>query len=290
LLSINTRLISSNMKNAIPIMALAIMIAGCTNEKEEILFNGKDLSGWYTYLAVPDSSVTSDLPRNSEGKYARPLGINNDPFNVFSVTEEDGEPAIRITGEVFGILVTENEYEDYHLSMEFKWGEEKYAPRLTRKRDSGILYHSVGAEGAWGGVWMRSKEFQVQESDVGDFIIVDTCLATINSRYDSTNRHYVYDESGEPRTFRVRAGYCHLSEDFEKPHGEWNKIEIYTVGTTSVHVVNGNMVLKAYDSQVLQNGEMVPHTRGKIQIQSEGAELFYRNIRLRNISELPDFN
>ena len=275
------------MKNLIVYCSAFFLITSCAGNKEESLFNGKDLTGWYTYLAIPDSSLQSDLLRDSTGNYFEPLGLNNDILNVFSVTEADGEPAIRISGEVFGILVTEKEYENYHLAMEFKWGESKYAPRSDKKRDSGILYHSVGKEGAWGGVWMKSKEFQVQETDLGDFIVVDTGVSVIPCVFDSLHNLYYYDENGNPLAFTVKYSYCHKSADYEKPHGDWNKVEIYTLGDSTVHVVNGNVVLRTYRNNVSENGKLVPHTRGKIQLQSEGAEVFYRKIMLESISELP---
>ncbi len=275
------------IKNLIVYCSAFFIITSCAGDKRESLFNGKDLTGWYTYLAIPDSSVQTDLLRDSTGNYFEPLGLNSDLLNVFTVTETDGEAAIRISGEVFGILVTEKDYENYHLSMEFKWGESKYAPRADKKRDSGILYHSVGKEGAWGGVWMKSKEFQVQETDLGDFIVVDTGVSVIPCVFDSLQNLYSYDENGNPLAFTVKYSYCHKSADYEKPHGEWNKVEIYTLGDSSVHLVNGNVVMRTYRNNVSENGKLVPHTRGKIQLQSEGAEVFYRKIMLESISELP---
>ena len=139
------------------------------------LFNGENLDGWYTYQKRPEpTSEVAGLARDEQGNYLEPIGLNKDPLNVFSTVMEDKVPAIRMSGEVFAILVTEKEFENYHLKLQFKWGTEKYPPRKTKKRDSGILYHSIGEEGAWGGVWMRSLDCQVQEGDCGDYISVDT--------------------------------------------------------------------------------------------------------------------
>ena len=94
------------------------------------LFNGENLDGWYTFQKEPEpSSEVSGLARNEEGRYLEPIGLNKDPLKVFTVVSEEGTPAIRISGEVFGILVTEKEFGNYHLSLEFKWGKEKYPPR-----------------------------------------------------------------------------------------------------------------------------------------------------------------
>ncbi len=47
-----------------------------------------------------------------------------------------------ISGEIFGGISTKEEFENYHLKMEFKWGEKRYEPRLNKRRDSGIHYHA----------------------------------------------------------------------------------------------------------------------------------------------------
>lgn len=285
------------MKNILNLSIIAITVLGLAGifSEDQIentssdwvsLFNGEDLSGWYTYQREPEpESEVAGIPRDENGRYLEPIGLNNDPLNVFTVVEEDGEPAIRISGETFGILVTNQEYENYHLKLQFKWGNEKYPPREDLKMDSGILYHSIGEEGAWGRVWMKSLECQVQETDCGDFIAVDSTFATIPAVENEGG--YSYAENGDEMEFSAERSYCNHDVDYENPMGEWNTIEIYTVDGNSVHVVNGHVNMRTYNSQYLENGERYPLTKGKIQLQSEGAEIFYRNIELRSIDEIP---
>ena len=64
-------------------------------------------------------------------------------------------------------------------------------------------------------------------------------------------------------------------------------MEIYTVGGRSVHVVNGHVNNRISNSRHISGGEELPLTKGKIQLQSEGAEVFYRNIKIRAIDEIP---
>ena len=94
------------------------------------LFNGADLTNFYTWLNAP-------------AKEDKPYGKNNDPKKVFSV--QDG--MIRISGEVFGGLTTEKEYENYRLIVEYKWGKKTFPPREKNARDSGVLVHGVGDDG-----------------------------------------------------------------------------------------------------------------------------------------------
>jgi hypothetical protein len=107
------------------------------------LFNGKDLSGWYTYTE----------------KY----GKNKDEEKEFQV--EDG--VLHFDGETMGYLCTSDSYRDYYLRIVFRWGEKKYPPRLDSPRDSGVLYHF--SECATDELWPTSIECQIQENDCGDY-------------------------------------------------------------------------------------------------------------------------
>ncbi|MDX2442480.1 MAG: DUF1080 domain-containing protein [Bacteroidales bacterium] len=293
---------STSSNKVFVFLVLAVFIISCQNQtpKENTsdqtksseewlsLFNGEDLNGWYTYQKSPEpTSEVPGLGRDGDGNYLEAIGLNKDPLKVFTVVMEDDEPAIRMSGEVFGIIVTDKEFENYHLKLEFKWGDEKWPPRKNEKMDSGILYHSIGAEGAWGGVWMKSMECQVQQTDCGDYISVDTVLADVTAFKSEENGRYYYKPSAETLTFSPERSYCNKSEDFENPTGEWNTMEIYTVNGKSIHVVNGKVNMRVSNSRYLIDGNEVPLIKGKIQLQSEGAEIFYRNINLKAIEEIP---
>lgn len=259
--------------------------------KSEIkeLFNGKNLKGWYTYQRKPEpTSVVKGL-NMKDGVYVEPIGLNKDPLDVFTVVEEDGAAAIRISGETFGILVTEKEYENYHLTLQFKWGNKKYPPRENSKRDSGILYHSVGKEGVRGGVWMRSVECQIQEGDVGDLWCVDSTTARVKTIQVKNNK-FRHDPQASFQTIDMRGDrFCKKSIDNEKENGQWNRLDIYVYGRESVHLINGKENMHLYDIGQIINGQVEPLTKGKIQIQSEGAEVFYRDIKIRPINKIPVF-
>jgi hypothetical protein len=291
------------VKSLLSILSCSILLLSCSNPSPKddssaegdagsgwtSLFNGENLDGWYTYQMRPEpTSEVAGLERDEEGNYLEAIGLNKDPLKVFSKVVEDEAPAIRISGETFGILVTEKEFENYHLKLQFKWGTGKYPPRKNEKRDSGILYHSIGKEGAWGGVWMRSLECQVQEGDCGDYISVDTVSADIQAIRDEEHNLYLHSPGAETLVFSVERSYCHKSMDFENPSGQWNTMEIYAFGGSSVHLVNGRVNMRLSNSRHLVNGEELPLTKGKIQLQSEGAEVFYRQIEIRSIAKIPD--
>jgi len=247
------------------------------------LFNGRDLEGWETLLGPPKHGET-------------PLGRNNDPAKVFSVVQEDGAPAIRISGEIWGALVTRNEFENYHLHTQFKWGKLKWPPRQNSVRDSGILYHCVGQPDPLTG-WMRSFECQIEEMDCGDLWSVQGAVAfAATRRMDTSDElrqifsvwcarnegHYPalsYWPGGVLQ--RIDKDGLMKSVDAEKPTGAWNDVDIYCLGSNSVHVINGitNMALTKLSMPGAANS-LVPLTRGKIQLQSEGAEILFRDLVL----------
>ena len=217
----------------------------------------------------------------------KPYGLNSDSKGVFSVVQMDGRPAIRISGEVYGALTTRAEYENYHLRFEFKWGDKRWPPREQAVRDSGCCYHGVGPHGASYGFWLRSFEFQIQEGDCGDFYSLAGVIVDVEAvGHDASKGELLY-KKGAPRVTGHTKRIVKYA-DHEKPRGEWNTLELYCAGQTSVHVVNGkvNMVLNGLRHRV--DGLEVPLTKGRIQFQSEAAEVFYRNIALRRIREIPD--
>ena len=270
------------------LIALSFLISCSTKSTDsttnwQSLFNEKDLSGWDTYLGPGYDTVlnrrdTLNVP-----------GLNNDPDKVFSVVTVEDAPAIRISGTHNGGISTLQEFENYHLKLEFKWGTLKSHPRKDKKRDSGLLYHAVGPHGADYGFWMRSQEFQIQEGDCGDYWGVAGGIMDIPAKGDGPEK-YVYDPSASLLDFSGTSSHgrrCIKNPDAEKRTGEWNTIDVYCFGDTAVHVINGVVNMILYHSRQSDNGKESPLTKGKIQFQSEGAEVFYRNIQLQAISGIP---
>jgi hypothetical protein len=181
---------------------------------------------------------------------------NDDPKHVFSF--EDG--MIHASGEDFGYMITEKKYRNFHLSVEFKWGEKKYPPRDKDKRDAGVLYHINLYSGDK--VWPRSLEYQIQEGDCGDFWMTDS--TTI-----------IYKD-----TLTVPKNWLRAIKlkDAEKPTGEWNKVEVIVKDGMITHLLNGEVVNKAGLGNTKE---------GNILIQCEGAEIFYRNAEVEELPPTP---
>ncbi|GAC1464510.1 MAG: DUF1080 domain-containing protein [Isosphaeraceae bacterium] len=225
-------------------------------------FNGEDLTGFY--------------PFTKEHGY-------NDPKKVFTV--KDG--VIHVSGEEYGGFATCGNFSNYHLITEWKWGKKTWPPRKTQSRDSGILLHCVGPDGAAGGQWMESIECQIIEGGCGDFIMVggrgkpsltsETRLGPDKQLYFEKGGKEVTSNSGrfnwwgrDPAWKDVLGFRGH--DDVEKPAGEWNRLDVICDRGTITNIVNGHVVNVGKKSSL---------TEGKIQFQSEGAEILFRKIEIR---------
>lgn len=254
----------------------------------------EDLSLWDKYMGVPHKSVSLpfEFPKSDDVRKGKPLGLNNDPLNVFSVKKDKNEePILTITGEIYGGLTTKKMYQNYHFKCQFKWGEKKWEPRLDVQRDNGLLFHATGGHAAFWHVWMRSLECQVQERDFGDFFPLSGTIADITVANVPDGNGFIYDPKGVkvPASFTGRhiGGHVRPSKDMEKPHGEWNTIEIYTVGDKAVFVVNGEVVNVLSNTRYLEGNLEIPIRGGFFQIQSEGAEAYYKSMQIRGINKFP---
>jgi hypothetical protein len=235
------------------------------------------------------------MARASDGTYVERLGPNRDPLQVFTVARVDGKPAIRISGEVFGELRTKGSFENYHLRLQFKWGEKKWPPRLNAPRDSGLLYHVHTGPGAEDRVWARSIELQIQEKDVGDLYAVGSSIFVRSKLRDGTGTPatrpiYDYDSTGGWNVFSQVSGMegrCVKQPDNEKPLGEWNTIELICLAEESIHIVNGKVVMRLFGPTRIDTPRPQKVTSGPIILQSEGAEIFYRDVAVRSITAVP---
>ncbi|WP_111708888.1 3-keto-disaccharide hydrolase [Lutibacter citreus] len=237
----------------------------------------KELSNWDVWTGVPDKTV-KNFPAGyvipKDGKPVEAIGLSNE-MGVYKVTlDEKGAPVLNISGEVYAGLTSKKEYGNYHLTMLFKWGEKKWAPRLEAKRDNGLLYHCYGDHGAFWNVWKRCLELQIQEGDMGDLY----CLAGTKSNVtaDKTNH---WDPKGTKISKTAKR-----SVDAESPKGEWTRIDLYVIEDSAVHVINGKVVLALKDARTHEGKKL---DSGQIQIQSEGAACYAKGIYIRPIKKFP---
>ena len=240
------------------------------------LFDGKSLDNFTTWLVDHHES---------------------DPNHVYTVVDQiDGAPAIRISGQNWGGIVTKNRYRDYRLLVEYRWGPVSWGQRRNRTRDSGILLHAQGRPGNsqkdFNGPWMRSVEFQIIEGGVGDFILVggytdqgELLRPTMKAKTrKDRDGETVFDPNGQENVFSGgRINWWGRSEDWadrlgfrgpqdvESPGQEWTKLEAIVDNGRLTYHVNGKLVNEGFDCSL---------TEGRLLFQSEGAEIYFRRIDL----------
>ena len=261
------------MKNLLIVLFASVILLGINScEKKESwqpLFNGENLDNWDKYLGTPLKGFDS---------LARVATVDK----VFSVVEENGEKLIRISGDINGSLATRDTFSNYHLQLVFKWGDDVYTAR-----NSGLLYHGFGPFGAALGTWMVNIECQLMHERLGDTYLMNNTFC--ETSVIETEEGFRYSEDGEVKQFsRDHSGQgIRKATDAEKTVGEWNTVDLYCVGRTAVHVVNGQTVMVNKNTGKIENGNVVPLTGGKIQIQSEGGELFVKSIKIKPASKIP---
>jgi hypothetical protein len=241
------------------------------------LFDGKTLGDCYTYL--------------QDTKY-------EDPRKVFRVT--DG--MLHITGDGLGSLITNKEYADYHLVLEFKWAEKVWKSRVDKTKDSGLLIHSVGADGGYNGTWMPSIEVQIIEGGMGDYIMVagndkegkPVPMSLTCETARDRDGEVIWQKGGKRETFdmknRKRINWFGRDPDWADKLGfrgkndldnsqtEWTRFDVICKGGHIQNYVNGTLVNEAFDATP---------SAGRIQLQTELAEIFFRRWELHPVGKGP---
>lgn len=242
-------------------------------ETIRLLENGDIGKHWYTWL---------------KGSRMR----NVDPLGVFSA-----EGAIlKVNGADMGCVTTKEAYRDYKLTLEFRYADCEVQLNKTAARDGGLLFHSTGADGAYRDIWMPSFEYNIIQGASGDLIVVG-CPERYPGKYRATGRvdettrgqtAQHWDANGPEVTIagwgRIRRPDVDLNwrnlksqslSANERPIGEWNMVQIICCGDRAAFYFNNMLVGHYYG--------MHP-SGGRIQLQSEGFGIEYRNIVLEPLS------
>lgn len=242
-----------------------------------VLFDGKTLGDCYVWLQATK---------------------HDDPKHVFRVT--DG--LLHVTGDGLGSLITNKAYRDYHLVLEYRWGDKAWHDRENAARDSGLLIHSNGIDGGYHGIWKPSIEVQIIEGGVGDFVFVTgndeagepiplSLTAPVTRDRDD---EVVWSEEGKVETFgHANARRINWKDrdadwddvkgfrgpkDVDSPGQEWTRIDVFADGDQITTFVNGVKVNEASNA--------FP-TEGQIQLQTELAEIFFRRWELYPLGSGP---
>ncbi len=246
--------------------AAACLLAPCAGAEGEwkSLFNGKDLSGW---------TVTIDKlsPGQDPDKLVQ---VRDGAIHMYADTDPDAKVP-------FGVITHEGTFSRFHLALEYRWLEKKFAPRKEALRDAGLLYHVTDASS----IWPASIECQIQEGDTGDIVFLQEGGTT-----------WLHPEPGKAPQGQGTAGLLpeqggvpagkqefYVGRYPEHDHAGWNRVEVIVhAGESAEHILNGHVRARLGDFTRSKGG---PLEEGMICLQLEGAEILYRNVEIKELDE-----
>jgi hypothetical protein len=243
------------------------------------LFNGRNLDGWNIgYAAKPqDRRPPSVMFEVKDG------AIHTYPLEVDGTTQPNA------------YLQTQIDYSDYRISLEYRWGTKRFAPRLGQVRDAGVVIHNYENPD---NNWPHGVECQIEEGDTGD-------MWAISSQVQSTIKLdpvqpanappnapplIVYtppEQGGQPATIGQYMNFMRLRHSSMNEVDGWNKVEVIARGDTATYIVNGvvNMRITGIKGWDAKTGGWARLDHGKILLQAEDSEVYYRNIRIRPLTD-----
>ena len=221
------------------------------------------------------------------------MEIHDDPKDIWKF---EGN-LLHISGRGYGYVATKQNFRDYHLVIEFKWGSQTWGAREKAARDNGILLHAYGPHGAFGGTWMTGIEAQIIEGGAGDILVLSSRLpdgreltTSLMSEFSlDRDKEMIWTPGADKQT--VTSGRIHWKhrdvdwtdtkgfrgrEDQESPPGEWNRLECIAKGDTLQYFLNGALVNQAFACSP---------NEGRIALQTEGAEMLVRRFELWPLGE-----
>lgn len=214
---------------------------------------------------------------------------HDDPKDIWKMGD-DG--ILKISGRGWGYIRTNQKYRDYHLVLEYTWGEKTWGTRVDRARDCGLLVHSYGKDGAYGGTWIASIESQLIEGGSGDILVLSPkdekgvpAPTSLTSEYIlDPNKQKIWKPGAEKQVVTGgRINWLHRDpkwedklgfrgeKEVENLPGEWNRMEIICKGGDIDIFLNGVKVNAGTDANP---------TEGYVCLQTEAAEMFVRRYEL----------
>ena len=268
-------------KNLISILLIALFLCGgCAVNKEksdgfETLFNGENFDGWYI-----------KLKNNDEAMGKRVFQVDNGMVHVFGKGWPDEIDLNKGTDGTIGMLYTNKSYSMYHLKFQYKWGSKKANYFANWQYDAGIYYHVTDDK-----IFPTGVEYQIQytpETDrngTGDLIRPGG--QTYDWYFDEKNDTYLSPDEGGilytgQKSFKEKKWHHRgkITKNFNALNNEWNTCEVIAMGEDYViHKLNGEVVNMAFN---------IKPSSGIIGFQSETAEIYYRNIEIKEFkNKLP---
>lgn len=231
------------MKNLYFLIIFITILFACKSQqlpssKSQSLFNGKDLSGWHVDVPEMDTNKTVRNPFIVRNGMLVSLGTPN------------------------GHLITDKTYQNYRLEAQYRFAGEP--------GNCGILVHASTPRALYQ-MFPKSLEVQMESGNAGDFwcIVEDVTVPNMEERRGPKENWGITE--GKERRIK------NLTDNSEKPVGQWNTMVIECLGDAIKVWVNGDWV---------NSGTNCTASKGQIAIQAEGSEVEFRKLELTPIKKL----
>jgi Domain of Unknown Function (DUF1080) len=247
------------------VLGLGLLLDASEVAKEDgftPLFNGTNWDGWYLKIKSGDTEMAK-----------RVFGIENGIIHVFKDLP-DGYQLNLGSNDTHGMVYTEKKYSKFIFKFDYKWGKKIVNNFDQFQYDAGCYYHVVDDK-----IWPKGIEYQVRfnhlenKNHTGDF------WADGLEWYSDESNTFVSPQEGGVLKLGQRGEHRALANS--RVHAlddQWNQCEVIVMGDQYViHKLNG---------QVVNYATKLPYHEGKIGLQAETAEIFYRNIRIKELAEV----
>ena len=229
------------MKKCIGLFIVVFSIFGCASPslaQSHSLFNGRDLSGWHVDVPEMDTNAAA----------INPFIIRN------GMLVSLGTPG--------GHLITDSVYQNFRLDVEYRFA--------AVPGNCGVLVFASTPRALYK-MFPKSIEVQMMHQNAGDFwcIVEDITVPDMETRRGPKANWGITE--GKERRIK------NLTDNSEKPVGEWNSMTVECVGNSIKVWVNGDMVNNGYNATA---------SKGNIALQAEGSEVEFRKVVLTPITKL----
>ena len=248
---------------------IVLMLSGSISISSELgngykpLFNGRDFTGW-------NLATRSGDPEEARKVFA----IENGMVHVFK-NHPDSFNLNKGKNLTHGLMYTEKEYERYSFRFEYKWGTKVMNNFNQFQYDAGMYYHVYNDK-----IWPYGLEYQVRynhlqhRNHTGDYWAARTKMQWYSADGETFS---LPADGGQPQPVKNGEHRAKLDAPFHALDGEWNQCEVIVMGDQySIHKLNGEVVNMATDFSI---------GKGIIGLQSETAEIYYRNIEIKEFKK-----
>ena len=234
------------------------------------LYNGKDMDNWDIMCRNFDRDLAKKVFTAGE----------NGEMHVFKDFPDEGDTNAGKSA-THCMFFTKEKYSKFIFKFEYKWGSKTYNNFNQFQYDAGLYYHVFDVK-----IWPQGIEYQVRynhlenRNHTGDIWNSGAKFDWVADEKVSDPKMKTYlslKDGGVVQEHRGGEHRAHKNAPFHALDGQWNQCEIIVMGNQyAIHKLNGVVV------NVLTNLSL---SEGVIGLQAETAEVFYRNIKIKELKE-----